>query len=101
MKKAFIEMKCDAPNCDSKLVLPLGRDGQAYIAPEQQEEVDRWTSIQRNDGSLFDYCRQVCLLNGARLLEPVNRTSVPDMKKIISLGQDDSPSMTGSGLIIP
>ncbi len=100
MKKAQIIMTCDAPGCDSKIVLPLGRDGQAFIqTTEQQEEVDRWTSIHRNDGSVFDYCRPVCHKNGIETLAPINRNPVPEMSNIV--GADGAPLSCDGGLIIP
>jgi hypothetical protein len=63
---------------------------------EQQEELDRWIAIHRNDGSQFDYCRQQCAVNGVKLLEPVNR-NVSARSPL----EEETARDTGSRLIIP
>jgi len=65
---------------------------------EQLEELDCFASVHRNDGSTFDNCRNVCHVNGVKLLAPINRNPEPETSPILSATGEPMPR--DGGLII-
>jgi hypothetical protein len=99
MRQVFVEIKCDAPGCDTKIVLPLDGNGRPTVtSKEQLAELDRWESVHRNDGSTFDYCRSICHVNGVKLLAPINRNPEPETSPILSATGEPMPR--DGGLIL-
>jgi hypothetical protein len=84
-QKALAEFKCDY--CGEKLVVPLDQ------GREQNPRLDGWLRVVRNDGSNFDYCRESCLVNGVKLMKPIERESpVAHIKRVAEMAPVEATS---------